>query len=232
MTMSNKLYGRTVQLIFRVGISALIALCVTQFVYAQEAQLSAGLDWKLKRDRDGIRIYLSRVPYSKFKAIRSIMTVKGTPNSLVALVMDLPNCRSWAAMCREARIEQRLSVTDSYIYTRNNLPFPVRDLDIVALVKWTRDSITGKISMISRATTGLLPVTKGVIRIEQATSEWHFTPLDSGEVRVESYAHIDPNGAMPAWLTNILMVDSPYKTMKNMREIVQAGGYTNAQVAF
>jgi len=220
------------QLTGRLCLAVLIALCVTQFVRAQQVQNSTGLDWKLKRDREGIQVYLSRVPDSKFKAIRSVMIVKGEPSSLVALVMDLANCQNWVAMCKEAHIEQKLSANDSYIYTRNNLPFPVRDRDLVAVVKWSHNPATGKVSMVSRAINGILPSNKGVIRVARATSQWHFTPLGNDQVKVESYAHIDPNGAVPAWLTNILMVDSPYKTMKNMREIVQAGGYRDAQIAF
>lgn len=208
----------------------LVALCAPLVVFAQETGID--YDWKLKRDRDGIQIYLSRVPHSKFKAIRSTMEVETQTNSLVALVMDLPNCPNWAAMCKEARIEQRLSATESYVYTLNDIPFPVRDRDVVALVKWSYDRSTGRVSMVSRATKGKFPKKSGVIRVEDALTEWHFTPMENGRVRVESYAHIDPNGTTPAWLTNMLMIDSPYKTMKKMRKILQDGKYKDAQIAF
>jgi len=208
----------------------LMVFCTSSVARAQP--LDFNFDWKLKRDRDGIQVYLSRVKGSKFKAIRSTMDVKAQTNSLVALVMDLPNCSNWAAMCKEAYIQQRLSLTESYVYTRNDIPFPVRDRDVVALVKWSQDRISGKVSMVSRATKGKFPKKKGIIRIEDAVSEWHFTPLKDGLVRVESFAHIDPNGVTPAWLTNMLMVDSPYKTMKNMRNILREGDYKDAQIAF
>jgi len=201
-------------------LSALLLLSMSRIGHAQE--IGVDYDWKLKRDRDGIQVYLSSVPGSKFKAIRSVMQFKTETRCLVALVMDLPNCPNWAVMCKEARSA----------YTRNDLPFPVRDRDVYSLVKWSYEPSSGKVSMVSRAVDGEQPKNKGVIRIEKAVTQWHFTPLSDGDVLVESYAHIDPNGATPAWLTNLLMVDSPYKTMKNMRDILQQGSYKDAQIVF
>lgn len=85
---------------------------------------------------------------------------------------------------------------------------------------------------MSRATIGEVPKVQGVIRVEDAVTQWHFVPLENGRVRVESYAHIDPNGATPAWLTNILIVDSPFKTMRRMRDILAQGKYQDAQIDF
>lgn len=87
-------------------------------------EIGIDYDWQLKRDRQGIQVYLSKVAGSKFRAIRSVMEVESRTNSLVALVMDLPNCHDWAAMCKEARTHERLSATESYVYTRNDIPFP------------------------------------------------------------------------------------------------------------
>ena len=219
-----------VQIIRNFLFSAMALLLMPCAGYSQE--VGVDYDWKLKRDRDGIQIYLSSVPGSKFKAIRSVMQFQTQTRSLVALVMDLPNCPNWAAMCKEARSTKYLSETESLIYTHNDLPFPVRDRDVFSLVKWSYEPHSGKVSMVSRAVDGEHPKNKGIIRIEKAVTQWHFTPLSDGDVLVESYAHVDPNGATPAWLTNLLMVDSPYKTMKNMRDILQQGSYKDAQIAF
>ena len=160
------------------------------------------------------------------------MEIETETASLVALVMDLPNCAEWAAMCKEARVEQQISATESDVYTRNDVPFPVRDRDVIARVRWVHDPTSGQVSMYSHAIKGEYPKTKGVVRVEEAVSQWHFTPISDGRVQVVSFAHVDPNGAVPAWLTNMLMVDSPYKTMKKMRKLLQDGNYRDAEIAF
>jgi hypothetical protein len=192
----------------------------------------ADLEWTLKRDRDGIQIFLTKVPGSKFRAILSIMELEASTEQLAALVMDLDNCPNWAAMCKSAEIIERISAAECYIHSINDAPFPVRDRDIVANVQWSYDKASGNVSMRSNATPNRLPKRKGIVRVQYASSEWHFTPKNNGMVLVESYAHVDPTGNVPAWLTNLLIVDSPYKTLKNMRKLISTGAYSDAEVDF
>ena len=199
---------------------------------AQTKLHDGDLDWKLKRDRKGIQIFLSRVPGSKFRAVMSVMEVKATPRELTALIMDLDNCPKWASMCKSARVVEQVSDTENYVYSVNNAPFPVRSRDIVSLVKWNFDKVTGKVSMRSNAAPDKLPKKRGLVRVQYASSEWHFTPMSDGVVLVENYAHVDPNGKVPAWLTNLLIVESPYKTLKNMRKLVLNRNYRDAEVGF
>lgn len=55
-----------------------------------------------------------------------------------------------------------------------------------------------------------------------------FTPNDNGTTKVENFAHIDLNGPTPAWITNRVLIEAPYKTMLEMRHIIEGGGYANA----
>ena len=71
-----------------------------------------------------------------------------------------------------------------------------------------------------------------MIRLKQATSQWHFTPKPNGMVLVESFAHINPSGPMPAWITNMIIVNSPFQTLKRVRSIVKSGAYDNKTVSF
>ena len=42
-------------------------------------------------------------------------------------------------------------------------------------------------------------------------------------------AHVDPNGPTPAWITNFLLVDSPFETPSHMRDLIATGRYANHQ---
>lgn len=189
--------------------------------------------WEEKRDKDEIKIFTSEVSGSPYRAVRGEMTIKGTVAALVALVDDLPNCPNWADLCKESRLVKTVSETEKFIYVYNDAPFPVKDRDVVVHVFWSKNQASGKISMRSSATNTevselLEPITNSAIRLNNAVSQWHFTPLEDGNVLVESFAHINPNGPTPAWITNLLLVGSPFKTMTNMRNIIQAGDYSDA----
>ncbi len=189
-------------------------------------------EWEDKRNKNGILIQTSSVDNSPFRAVRGEMAVQASVSSLVALVEDLPACPKWADLCKEAYLVNRVSSSESYAYIYNDVPFPVSDRDVHSHVIWSVDEESGKVSMTSRATEGGPEKKKKAVRIMDAVSQWHFTPLEDGSTKVENFAHIDPNGPTPAWITNLLLVDSPYKTMLKMRELVESGVYNNVKVNF
>lgn len=208
-------------------------LCLLLHATPSAAQLLAGqYDWVLKRDRSEIKIYTAKVDDSKYRAVSGSMLVDGTVESLVGLVMDLASCQKWAAMCKSAQLDRRVSATEFFIYTVNDLPFPLRDRDAFSQVVWSRDFSTGIVRMKSYALSDYKSKVKGAVRITNAKSEWVFTPQSSGQVLVQSFVHVDPNGPVPAWIVNGLIVGSPYKTMRQMREIIEAGGYADYQPNF
>ena len=196
------------------------------------AQISGVIyEWEEKKNKNGIAIYTSSVAGSPFKAVRGVMEVTASVSSLVALVEDLPACPKWAAFCKKANLEERLSDTESYAYIYNDIPFPVSDRDVYTHVVWSIDASSNKVSMTSRAVQGGPKKTKAV-RLTDAVSQWHFTPSDNGKVLVENFAHIDPNGPTPAWITNMMLIDSPFDSMSEMRKIVESGEYDNTVVPF
>lgn len=210
----------------------LIGLVLILLPCMASAQLDGvSYDWKEKKNKKGIAISTSTVEGSPFKAVRGEMIVKASVASLVALVEDLKACPDWAAMCKEARVEERISPNESYAYIYNDIPFPVRDRDVYTHVVWTQDPETKKVSMTSTATEGGTPKSKAV-RIENAVSQWHFTPQADGTTIVENFGHIDPNGPTPAWITNLMLVDTPYRSMKKMRDLVESGAYDDVEVPF
>ena len=188
--------------------------------------------WELKRDRDGIQVYTRKVEGSKFKAVRAVMEVEASLNQLVGLVQDTTACPDWASLCKEARVVERLSDTDMYVHTLNDLPWPVTNRDAVAHVRWSQDPESLAVTMLATATPDKVPTRRGSVRIKYAETSWTFSPAPGGRVQVESLAHIDPAGGVPAWLTNRLLVDSPWDTMRDMRKIVNDGRYTDASFSF
>jgi len=39
--------------------------------------------------------------------------------------------------------------------------------------------------------------------------------------------HIEPAGEIPSWLANIAVIDTPYHTLNNMRDMVKREKYRN-----
>lgn len=211
----------------------LLVLCLT---FADHADADDH-DWELVRDRDGIAVYTKPVAGSKFKAVKSTMTMQTTLSELAALVRDSAACSEWADLCKKAEVIESVSETELYVYTYNDLPWPVSDRDAIAHVIWSQEPEHGTVTMTANLVDGntpsnKVPETKGTIRLKYGKTSWEFKPLGAGQVAVTSRAHVDPEGATPAWLTNRLLVGSPYDTMRAMRKIIRTGRYRGAKFEF
>lgn len=188
--------------------------------------------WELQRDRDGIQVYTQKRAGSTHDAVRSQMTIKANLNSVIGLVRDTTACPEWAELCKEAYEHEVVSEKELYVYTYNNIPWPVKDRDALTHVIWDQDAETGEVTMTATATTDILPVNKKAVRIIDAHVQWTFLPLADGSLEVTSVAHIDPNGPTPSWITNLLLVDTPFKTLEGMRRVLASGRYDDTKIDF
>ena len=189
-------------------------------------------DWQLKRDRDGIQVYTCKVAGSSFKAVKAVTEIDVSLSSVVALLRDAQACPKWADRCGQSYVYEQVDTMEEYIYTRNAMPWPISDRDVLAHVVWRQNPTDLSVIMISRATADKMPKTKGVVRLVEARVEWQIKPLAQARVQLTTLAHINPGGPLPAWVTNMLLVDSPHKTFKNLKKTVVTEPYKSARLGY
>lgn len=194
---------------------------------------NSDLQWELKKDREGIQVYTTKVGGSPYDAVLAKTKVTGTRlSSLVALLRDAEACADWADKCVESYVFKELDETEALVYTHNDLPFPVKDRDVLAHVFWQQDKDSLQVSMHSKATDGILAPVKGRLRLTEAESSWEFNPLPNGEIEILNQTHINPGSSLPGWVTNMLLVDTPFATIKAFVTAVKSEKYRDAQVSF
>ena len=115
----------------------LVGVLLSAPMWAQEAGVEYA--WVEKRDRNGIVIETSKYPGSPYKAVRGEMVVNASIAQLVALVSDLPRCPDWADLCKTSRLVRAISDNEQIVHIHNNIPFPVKDRDVVAVMRWSQD---------------------------------------------------------------------------------------------
>ena len=206
----------------------LLLFCASTDLVGAEEQ-----DWELRRDREGIQVRTRAVAGSPYDAVRTTTRMDAVRlSALVALIEDPMACSDWADRCAESYLLERISDTESLVYTHNDMPFPVKDRDVLAHVTWSQDANTLAVRMNSVATVGRMEEVRGRLRLTQAVASWDFVPQADGSVLVSNEAHINPGSALPGWITNILLVDAPFETMKSFVSEVRNPKYAQAQLGF
>ena len=224
---------RTARIVGSVLLAASLAVPLTAVAEDPSAIPDEGpLAWRLEREDDGISVYTRRVEDSPHRAVKATMRLTTPIAPLVALVKDTDACAEWAAFCKRAFVAEAASETEAWIYTHNDMPWPVTDRDAVSHVRWYHDAGSGAVWMDSVAAPEHLPREKGRVRLEAAVTSWRFTPVGEGVVEITTQAHVDPAGPVPAWITNRLLVDAPIETLRAMRDLLATGRYADASFAF
>ena len=81
-----------------IALSRIAAVCGLSLL---ASGLAHAEDWKLAKDEDGIKIYLSEVQGSKYKAYRGVTTIKADVATLRTLQEDVKGSCQWIHACAE-----------------------------------------------------------------------------------------------------------------------------------
>lgn len=177
------------------------------------------LTWTLKKDTDNIQVFSAKVPDSAHRAILSVSTLDANIDTLVSVLRAPEKCSEWVHRCYKSYLYEQKNPQEDLVYTANKMPFPTKNRDILAHIIWETEAETNIVRATGTATKNILPHEENHTRIEDAKMIWELTPLDNGQTKVRSFAHVDPAGGLPAWLTNQLSVNIPVKTLKGLQEI-------------
>lgn len=189
-------------------------------IFMSQMGFSADLDWQVKKNKDGIVAYTAHIESSANLAYRGETVMSGvTLDKMISIMRDVPGMSKWLHTCYQPRILKEEEGLSRIIHMRNSTPtFLVGERDLVLRQTITRTSEkSAKIRL-----TGLpneIPSEKGFVRIPYFDGEWTFDETEQG-LKVIYSGRIDPGGALPAIVTNAMVIDTPFETLRKLKEIV------------
>ncbi|MCE6975943.1 hypothetical protein EI534_00555 [Pseudomonas frederiksbergensis] len=187
-------------------------LCGLTVLLASTAQAE---EWKTAKEEEGIKVSLSEVAGSQYKAYRGVTVMKTTMAKLRALQEDVPGACAWIHECKTQKLLKHES-NQSWTYTQFNTPWPVTPRDSVLHVT-TIESADGSLTRELEGQPKYLPEEKGFVRVAQVKGFWKLVPKGD-QVEVTYQAHTEPGGSVPSWLANKFVVDAPFNTLKALKE--------------
>ena len=172
-------------------------------------------DWKVAKNEDGIKVSLSEVPGSDYKAYQGVTLMKTTMAKLRALQDDVPGACAWIHECKTQKLLKHEGA-QSWTYTQFNTPWPVTARDSVLHIT-TEQGADGSVTRRIEAVPTYQPEEKGFVRVAAANGFWKLVPKgDSTEVTYQ--VHTEPGGSVPAMVANKFVVDAPFKTLQGLKE--------------
>ncbi len=210
------------------GVYVCLILFSTVFVFSQ----SAKHEWHLKKNEKGIEIYTRKTVVSDFKELKSIMYLKTSLQSLVALINDWESYPEWVYKCGKSVTLKRINDTSVMHYQTVLVPWPAEKRDFVVNIVLTQNKGNKIVTIKSINAPNFIPHIKDHIRITYLEASWTLVPMFDGSIQVNYELLVDPGGSIPAWLVNMAAVNGPYETMVNFKERVIKKKYQEAKISY
>jgi hypothetical protein len=173
-------------------------------------------NWQVAKDDAGIKVSLSEVAGSQYKAYRGVTTIKASVSQLRKLQEDVVGACAWIHECKTQKV-LKLEGEKVWTYTQFNTPWPVTPRDSVLMVT-TEEGADGSLTRKLEGQPTYIPSVDGFVRVAQVEGFWKFVPKGAGQTEVTYQVHTEPGGSVPSWLANKFVVDAPFNTLKALKE--------------
>lgn len=215
--------------VIKLSISLFLLLLSPVFLSAQSA---SDYEWKLKRDKDGIQVYMREQDGSDLKELKFTTEIEASLNAVAAILTDVEGFDNWVYASIESYTIEEISDTEVYYYASLDFPWPLSNRDLVLHSRFWQDKETLAIHSATYSAHDKMEEQEDFIRIIKADLFWTFTPIGDGKVRVDYQLNSDPGGNIPAWMINLAADQGPLQTMIKFKEEIAKEKYQKAKLAF
>ncbi len=178
--------------------------------------MNSQTQWELKKQGDNIKIYTRSLPNKPFDEYKAT-TVLSTPISIV--LDELLMAPQYYEGCEPgiSYYVKQLKEHQHVFYAHKALPWPIKDRDIVTLL--TVDRIDGEtIKLTLESLPEEIPEKNKTIRVKSVMGYWLLEEMN-GKTKVTQQLFVDPEGTLPPFIVNGLLIKGPYKTFKDLQKL-------------
>lgn len=188
-------------------------------VYALSLTTQAALpsNAKLSLNKNNIKVWTYKDANNPVLSYKAETTFDVPIEKAVALVLDVNNTTKWVPNVAKAEVLSRDDKKGEFtLYMVLDFPFPLKDRDMVVKGKMSKDS-AGTITIKNTAIQQGKAVNADYIRLKDYAGDWTFQKLGPNQVKVTTNGHANPEGSIPASVTNMLVEQQPYQMLQKMK---------------
>ncbi|HNW51432.1 MAG TPA: START domain-containing protein [Prolixibacteraceae bacterium] len=184
-------------------------------------------EWKFIHTKEGVSIYNREVKGSNLKEFKGEVTVNASLSTIMAVVTDIDNYPNWVYQTKVAKILKKETDNLQYLYVVIKGQWPVQDRDIVYKCQVTQNPSTQEVVISMIGAPNFMPPQKDIVRMPEANGAFTLTPVGKDQTKVTYQLQAATGGIIPQWVADLVVVDSPYVTLNNLRQEIKKDKYRN-----
>ncbi|MGK7390506.1 MAG: START domain-containing protein [Candidatus Cyclobacteriaceae bacterium M2_1C_046] len=178
-------------------------------------------NWELKKEKDGIKVFMREIDRSPFKQIMVQLTCRSTLEQYQKMILDVSIHRQWVYSSNTLELIERVNKNELIYYTEFSLPWPASNRDVTTHLRLIKDSIPNTVFVKSKAVTGYAPLKYENVRITTSSALWKVERLNEEEIQIQYILTLDPAGSLPPWVVNLTATKGPFNSFSSLKEILE-----------
>ena len=174
--------------------------------------------WDFIKEKDGIKIYTRNDTGKTLKSYKGITDIHAPAEKVFSLLEDVNHTEWWDKNLTQIKVLRYEKCRKAQYYLVYDLPWPVTDRDLCVDVTVTTDTATGVSRITAVPLAGAIPARQDMIRILEYRQVWTIIPAGRELTHVILEGFVDPAGSIPDWVSNMLIVESPFKVISGVRD--------------
>ncbi|MBU0935729.1 MAG: hypothetical protein KKI09_10490 [Spirochaetes bacterium] len=185
-------------------------------------------DWKVSVDKDGIRVYTRPHPDSAFNEAKVETRVRASLSSIMAVMQNIPEFPLWMDSCEFTEQLAEIDESNGYAYMVISVPWPFQRRDVVYRYAAVQDPQSKVVSVTISDVKDYLPEQKNKVRLPRFSGSWQLVPAGDGYVDITYQIHFETGGMVPAAAANLVLVNAPLISIRNLLELLKEPRYRDA----
>jgi hypothetical protein len=180
----------------------------------------AQTDWKLGKDKEGIKVYTRKVDGYKLKQVKAETVVQANIKVIKDLIADFDNHSKWVDNCAISKIVETKSENECFFYNTYTTPWPAKDRDVITHIIIDQKS-EDRVYINFDAAPDYMEEKEGYVRVPYSEGSWDLKKIDDNNTEIVYKIHVDSGGSIPRWMINELILRSPFRTIRSLKNQVE-----------
>lgn len=178
-------------------------------------------NWKLSKEKDGIKVYQSELQHSSYKAIKVECTLEGSYDKLIAVLSNVSGQKDWVYNNKASYILKQINPYELYYYSETSLPWPMSNRDAIVHLKMDKDSLNRYLNIKAVSVPDYIAEKNGKVRVTRSAISWNVTMPTTKTINIIYIFEAEPGGSIPAWVANAFVDKGPYESFKRLGVILK-----------
>jgi len=194
-------------------------------------------EWRLVRENEAINVYKSLDKTTGLIKVKATLKVQSSLSGFLLFLQDTDNIPQWLDNAFNSKVIKQTSSNANIFITHFEGVWPVKPRNMVISSRYVQNDDLSLDIFVDDASDEIEEIEEieDEIRVTVIAAHWHITPIVTeqtftGYIEVSHQFLIDPNGSVPKWLTNQMTVDSMWKTLNNIKELLPSSPWQTFKI--